>query len=525
MALLKVPVEMAASLDRSPTLKSSGLTSVIGESAPHLVAFAGILLLLLYGYEIFNFSLSIDEELYGSAYEADWWLLAISQGRWAMGLLGRVFPHFGDIPMLSTVLFCAGLGITAVVLARVLFRNHSAQWAFAGIFVSSPLWPHLVEFNITSWQIGIGCVLITLSLLFMLSERPLGNICAVCLLVFATGIYESLFLFFIVLLCIRHLSVLLGTAPVGATEERQKFPWLRYGAVAVCGMLGYLAVRHLLLAAFSLQLTYIQGFVRLSDFMTGPAAAIARTLQRAWTLMSGSDPIFLSYGYIVMLLPLLGLVIVVVRLLGPGPLRTSERLLGAALLIGSVMFALALLFVSAGTAPTRGLTSWVPICAFLGGIAFSSGQFQRLLYAVLAAALFISIWVSVSLFYTDHLARERDQVLATRIMSRVDNLPNLPAGRIPFVVVGAVPAKALGSFRKLEIFGDSFFDSSHEGGNPWRMAAYLRILGIDSLEPHPLTDLDRHRSTIEAMPVWPDAGSVAIVNGILVIKLGPLPPA
>src|SRR6266480_2164976 len=104
-ALLEVPVEMSAPLSRSSASQnSSGLTSVIGESAPHLTAFIIILLLLLYGYEIFNFSLSLDEELYGSAYELDWWLLAISQGRWGMGLLARVFPHFGDIPMLSTVL-------------------------------------------------------------------------------------------------------------------------------------------------------------------------------------------------------------------------------------------------------------------------------------------------------------------------------------------------------------------------------------------------------------------------------------
>jgi hypothetical protein len=34
-----------------------------------------------------------------------------------------------------------------------------------------------------------------------------------------------------------------------------------------------------------------------------------------------------------------------------------------------------------------------------------------------------------------------------------------------------------------------------------------------------------YRPAIEAMPVWPAAGSVAMVSGMLVIKLGPLPPA
>lgn len=469
----------------------------------------------------------MDEELYGYVYESNWWLLAIAQGRWALGLMGRLFPPIGNIPMLATVLFCAGLGVSACLLARVLFRNHAAQWAFAGIFVSSPLWPHLAEFSISSWEIGIGCVLVTLSLLFIVAERRFGDIWATCLLVFATGIYESFYLWFLVLLCIRFLSVLLGTAPVSVTETRQRFPWLRCGLVAAGGMLGYLAMRHLLLAVLSLKLTYVQVFVRLSDFTTGPSAALSHTLKRVWNLLSGSDPIFLGYGHLLTLLPLLGLVIVVGLLLWRGPLRVSERLLAGALLIAAVGLALSFLVISAGTVPSRALTSWIPVSAFLAGVAFSfSGRFQKLLHGVLAAALLISIWLTVSLFYTDHLARQRDEVLAVRILNRVDSLvPVPPPGRIPFVVVGGVPAKASGPFRKLEIFGDSFFDSSHEGGNPWRVASYLRTLGIDNLEPHDLAEVPHLRSAIEAMPVWPAAGSVAMVNNMLVIKLGPLPPA
>ena len=210
---------------------------------------------------------------------------------------------------------------------------------------------------------------------------------------------------------------------------------------------------------------------------------------RCWFLLNGGDPIFLGYGHILTLLPLLGLLIVVGRLLWRGPLKPSQRLLDGAILAAALVLALSPLVVSAGTIPSRALIAWIPISAFLAGVALSfSGRFEKLLYGALAAALFISIWVSVSLFYTDHLARQRDQFLAARIMTRVDNiLPNPPPGRIPFVVVGAVPAKADGPFRKLEIFGDSFFDASHEGGNPWRVAAYLRTLGVDTLEPHPLS--------------------------------------
>lgn len=520
---------MAASLSRSSDRpNSSGLTAVIGDSAPHLTLFTIILLLLIYGYEIFNFSLSPDEELYGYVYEHSWWTAAIAQGRWGMGLLDRVLPPLGNIPVLPTLIFCAGLGVSGCVLARVLFRNHSAQLAFVGIFVSSPIWPHLVEFNITSWQIGIGFVLVTLSLLFMLAETRLGDIVAACLLVFAIGIYESFFAWFVVLICLRHLSVLLGTSPIDETEARPRFPWLRSGLVGLAGILGYLAVRHLLIAAFSLKLNYVQNFVRIEEFTTVGSAAVARTLKRSLNLLIGADPVFLGHGYILMLLPLLGLLIVVGFLLWRGPLKISERLLAGALLTAAFVAALSLVVVSAGTIPSRALTSLIPINAFLAAVTFSKGRrFEKLLYGALAAALFISIWGSVSLFYTDHIARQRDQVLAVRIMTRVDNiLPNPPPGRIPFIVVGAVPVQSAGPFRKLDVFGDSFFDQSHEGGNPWRVAAYLRILGIDNLEPRLLEHVDpSYHPQIRTMPIWPAAGSVAMVNGVLVIKLGPLPPA
>jgi hypothetical protein len=512
---------MPSSPSRSSANSSvSRLPAVIGPSAPHLALFTVGLLLLLYGYEIFNFSLSVDEEVHSKRLALRG---GIGQGRWAIGVLAHVFPPLGSMPMLSTVLFCAGLGLTACILARVLFRRHAAQWAFAGIFVSSPLWPHIAEFNTISWGFGIGCVLLTFALLLTLAERRFGDIGAACLLAFATGIYQSFYAWFLVLLCIRHLSVLLGAAPVNQTKADEEFPWLRSGLVAAGGLLGYLAVARLLLAAFSLQLSYVQGYVRLAEFSTGPVPAFRQTLHRGWNLLTGADPIYLGYGHIVTLLPLLGLLIVVIRLLGRSRLRPSQRLLGGASLVAGLLIALSPILVSAGTAPARSLISWIPFGAFLAGATLSNkSRFEKPLYCLLAAALFLSIWVSVSLFYIDHIARQRDLLLAARIMARVDQIkPDPPPGRIPFVVIGAPPTRA-GALPKTEIFGYSFFE--YDNGNPNRISAYLHLLGVDTLEPHLMKDVAPLRPVIEAMPVWPAPGSIAMVNGMLIIKLGPLPP-
>lgn len=501
----------------------SGLIALAGAPAPGLKSFIVFLLLLLYGYEIFDFSLSIDEEIY--AYSPDTWLWWIAQGRWAMGLLTRVFPPVASIPVLSTVMFCTGVGVSAYVLARVLFRTPAAQWAFAGIFVSSPLWPHIAEFNTLSWGIGIGCVMLTLSLLLVLSGRFFDSIWAAGLLAMATGIYQVFYTWFLVLLCLRLLSILLGTAPVHGTETPRTFPWLRSGVIAVGGLLGYVAVGLLILAAVSMQPIYVEGFFRLGDFATARAQALARTLQRSWNLVGGADPIFLGYGHILTFLPLLGLLVTVGRLIGRTQLVPSQRALAGASLVAALGLALSPILMSAGTIPARALISWIPLTAFLGGVSLSNcGRFEKPLCGALAATLLVSIWVSVSLFYSDHLARQRDELLAARLMARIDDvLPDPRPTPVPFVVVGAVRTEEAGLFPKVEAFGNSFFE--YDGGNPYRVAAYLRILGIDTLEPRGIADVAPHRAVIEAMPVWPAAGSVAIVSGFLVIKLGPMASA
>jgi hypothetical protein len=190
------------------------------------------------------------------------------------------------------------------------------------------------------------------------------------------------------------------------------------------------------------------------------------------------------------------------------------------------VFALSPLLVAAGAIPRRALISLVLVNAFLAGVTLScKGRFRKLLYVPLAAALFVSVWVSVSLFYSDHLARQRDQILAARIMARVERiLPNPPPRRIPFVVIGVPPAKVddIENFHKVEAFGVSFFELGSDSST--RGSAYLRTLGIDTLEPRLAADVEPQRAIIEAMPAWPADGSVAIVNGILVIKFGPMPP-
>lgn len=504
---------VALTTDR--TNRGRQLSECLATAPSSLVAFTTVILLLIYGYEIFNFSLSIDEELVN---DTTWWKMYIEHGSWANGVLTRVLPPLGNVPMLATLLFCAGLGVCGCVLARLLFTNKPQQFAFVATFVSSPFWPHLAEFNISSWGTGIGLSLLALSLLLFYSGVRFGDLLATFTLMIACGFVQTFIVLFLIAVCLRHLSGLIEQPH----KASHRFPAVSASLVAGGALVGYLTVQVLLLKVLSLHLVHVPMYFGAPRYIQLPVETISRVTRTVASLLTGRHPSFLGYGYVYLLLPAIGLLMLISKVLFELSINRFQRILAAAVLLATLLLGLSPIIITAAVAPVRIFYTLAPIFGFFAALSFfSPRKLEKPLYVGLALTVFVSVWLSVSLFYTDHLARQRDQVLATRIMARVDEiLPNPPA-RIPFVVVGSPPATSVGSFRKSEVFGDSYFDTSHEHGNPFRIAAYLQMLGINNLEPHLLSDADSYRSIIDLMPVWPAKGSVATIHGLLVIKLGP----
>ena len=57
---------------------------------------------MTYGFEIFSFHLTLDEELFGEATQGSYALLWLAQGRWAMGALTMLVPS-PVVPVVSTL--------------------------------------------------------------------------------------------------------------------------------------------------------------------------------------------------------------------------------------------------------------------------------------------------------------------------------------------------------------------------------------------------------------------------------------
>jgi hypothetical protein len=86
-------------------------------------------------------------------------------------------------------------------------------------------------------------------------------------------------------------------------------------------------------------------------------------------------------------------------------------------------------------------------------------------------------------------------------------------------VVGYLERPPTELIPKAETFGASFFQIDQ--GSSMRLGYFLQTLGFPELEPLPLERRVQMIETANAMPAWPEKGSIAIVGDTLLIKFGP----
>ena len=487
-----------------------------------MLGFAIGLSLLVYGLELTNFTLSIDEELH--SYGAPSWRAWASQGRWGMALLCYVLPPFSTLPLLATLLFCLGLAASALLLAPIVARNRVETLVFVGTFVSCPIWMHIAEFNTLSWGFAVGLFSVAVASACLRIGGMWAAVAAGLCLAFAIGIYQSLVLLYAVIgivLWVRG-EAFWGADESMSTQQRQRV--LRDTALSILvGVLTYYGVHRAVLVLSRIDLVYLDNYVRLIEFTDAETrhGAVTRTLKYIRGLLSGQDATFLGWGWGVLLLPWIGFFAGVVKLFRSRTETLTNRLgsIVALLVILSIVFAPVI--VSAGSIPNRALVALPLFYSLLTVNAFRFwGAGYGLRWCAFAFALFVSWWISTALFHAEGIARQRDQVMATRVMQRIEEVGRnaFPSG-IPLAVIGEWQHERDGDARRVEIFGTSFFE--HDGGNVYRIVNYLRLLGLRNVQPLPVVAVRDRLAEVVEMPAWPEPGAVTRLGDMIVLKLGP----
>lgn len=484
--------------------------------------FTSVFLISLFVYfvHLTNFSISIDEEL--ASFSANSGLGWIAQGRWGTALVGWLLPNSSAIPFISTLIFILTSTAAALILAAPIAKTKAEALIFSGIFVSSPIWLHLVEFNTIATGAGVGLLVTALAVALVANGRIATTILASVCISFAIGLYQA----FVILYAIACLVILVPGCHFWRSKEQQGLfaPFRLFVAVVASLCLGFLL--YLVIQRGSLFLThqtptYVDSYIQINELKTDFSSAAPRILNAIEGLIFGTDPTYLGWGVPLLLLSIMGFFIGLYHTVTKAISDPGRSVVSLISMIGMVVAASALIIMAVGRMPTRALIGFPFLFSVLALNYFraSTSRQKWVGWGLFFYAVLISGWIGASLFYADRVARERDQVLATRLASTIEDIGRSVFGDdIPFVLVGDKEFPDEGVARHVQIFGTSFFEK--DGGNPYRVAAYFRLLGIGNLRPLSVNVLEGSMPVVDAMPNWPAPGSIAVVDHVLVVKLG-----
>jgi hypothetical protein len=469
-------------------------------------------LLFFHAYEIFNFTLSIDEELNTGGENV---IAYLQHGRWGQALRVILLMSDSTVPVTPIATGLVLYGAAFVLLIRKFKVQHWTAVAVAApLFFGFPTLPHAIGFANIALTLGLGAFLCVLALYAADTPRPSRLMLAVVLITLAVALYQSL-LFLAIVFFAADLLVRIWPPERFDAPMRRRLLW--YVGILLAATALYILIALISLNVLDLNLAYVTQFWNPDDLGGG----IGATLIEAGKLYGSAAPAFLDHGaYYLILVTFCGVVLLW------GLIATARSSLPLALLIGSQIAAVLVAPflqhpMSGGHLPYRTLVSLPAAIAILALFAGEIAPSRLRAFVLVPLALLVAIqfsWISNRQYYAAEWSLARDKFLAAEIISRIQELaPN--DGHYTIAVVGGrrrthgplipkVPDSTLGA---------SFFE--WDGGNPARIAALLSFLSDRKFSPASPDQTLNAFEMARDMPSWPVPSSVAKHDGVIVIKL------
>lgn len=483
---------------------------LLGQSHFYWAALA-IVVMLAYGYEIFGFHLTIDEELV--AIEPVPWRAWISHGRWAMAILNAVVVPTPVVPTVSTLLgvFLAALALTLIVRDSVQESEGGALAAVA-VAISAPTLAFTVSFSTLAYVAGAGFLAVAFSNR-LIRQASIGRKGMACFAgAFAVATYQP-FLFALMAVALDLLINGDGRRDRRFLHRFRLVIGYVLGSIAVYAVVAWLAVR-----LFAPGFGYVGQFIDIVGFLKSPGQHIAASAARTFQVIALDPRYFgLHSGWQIIALAM------ALAASCYFPFVRREYAIAASTFVGAAGLLLLVLsadVIAAGGAPLRSMVYLPVAVALIIGRAYSvSGDAgRRLLISACCLAVIGNAQITNHLFASSVSAEFRDRMLAQTIMDKVSSLEPQRSRPLRLEVVGylAWPPTALQT--SSDSIGASFFQWDY--GNRYRIASYLSLRGLNVLGA---TQDDRvfvHREAM-SMPSWPADGWLRVIGDVLVLKFGP----
>lgn len=476
-----------------------------------LIIFLIIILIMEYGFKVFNLGISIDTDvayLQASTYQK--FIGWSSQGRFGIGILKLFSPFQHFVPYLSNFLAVITLGYAALSWNYVLFtylfkmKNKYNEAVFIGLFVTCPSYAETMSFSTYNFEVTFGLLMLSFSVkhfvLFIRKQYKSDFLLSSILLIFAVSIYQSFIFFFI---CISLMIVL-------RDYDKCKKNGLVGLSKIVGGSLGIYFVCNTLFHFVVPQSEYIEGFIRWGKSSYHDIYInISQYFINIFTgnLYYGAEPLIVSF-----------LVCIVC-------IYFAQEKHNVMFMILTLCICLVIhVFLFAGNIPIRSnfVILWfisLPLCILLCSVY---GRHRMWYNAVLVLSFAIVLYQmsTVShLMHGEYIKAQNDYYMIQRMGYEIEAIENdfihTQKGKPRIAFVGSrVSTINSNVTTKGEVIGRSFFEW-HE---PNRLVGYMNLMGHNFFAADE-NELKQASDMAKDMPVWPSRDAIQIKGNLIIVKL------
>lgn len=491
--------------------------------------------LAAHGYMFLHSSFSHDSlaEIYDSR------LWKISLGRIVDPGLRRLTRGLFTLPWLVGLLSLFYLGLSAFFCARLLHIKKRWMLLLAvGVFCVNPSVTALFSTYMTDADCYCFAVTLACSAAFLWHRYPRGFLWAVLPLGLAAGIYQSSLSVAAALILLRLiLDLLEGADPPALRRRLGKALSLLVGSVLLYGLLLLIIppLRGVSLSSGNYNSPYL--FLSLS-----PSTLVRSALKLyPYTLREMLVPVSM-YGKgaslaIHLLLAALGFGWLLRRLLHLRAKAPSVLLLAVLLLLLPPAMNFSYFLCGGRSHDLMHFALWFEYLLVLLVLPFGPDGpksarplLPRLTAGITALAVFACLWSGVvtanGAYLKKDLETRANLALFSRIVSRMEACPDYIPGETPVVFVGSPdPEKALTD--ELPGLDPLFSFVGHRStytpyfSTPDRLQTYFRYVLLNPAkmaDPDTWEQISLHPEVL-AMPTYPADGSIAVTDGVLVVRL------
>jgi hypothetical protein len=474
--------------------------------------FKSLLFVTVIGYAYFciHFTLSLDEELRITSNDASSW---IGYGRFGNFFLDRFATVDGSvIPFMTDF-----LAVTALLLAACLFSFLFAKIElikkavnlriviFGGLFITFPyVVGDYMAFSIYNLWLGFGYISVAASAIllicFLQKKNTLDFIFSAALLSFAISIYQSFIsLFLTVIACLMF----------GISSEHRKKLLKHSFILLLVSTLIYFAINRFLQEMFVPAYGYISSLVGWQNGLS-VRKNISIVFDNFLDISSGK---FDKSGVVLFISNAIFLVYVLKSTF----LRNtnSSRYIKFTLAGFLVLSPFALTFAIGGPLPARSLVALPVYLGVIWWIVLKDFTLSKYLSVVPIALLILQLqWLNF-LFYGDNLRYAQDENLGRSIIHRLET-QGINYREYPIVFIGSHDFDSNDMISEINSGGRSFFDDPSQ---VYRMSFFLQALGYSITLPTP-SETSKANETSKQMSSWPQADSIRIEEGVIIVKFG-----